>query len=260
MLGALQDRCADLRQYAGVYLRATQATDRRFHGALMAPRVVWVSGDDPTGLGRYAVLEAALADGHTSFLSCDFDRWLHWAGRYPAELTHIPSRAERGEPPPWYVCLGRTPRAFATHPLVQQHAEQATNHAFSLAVGRRVDATAGAAWLSAEGARIVLEGSTEATAATDLEWPALVCHHAPDRLAAMAVEGLEFETAEFFAAEIGAAGGEEAWLDSEYEQPSVWQARLELAARSIAAACQVLGHDSAQPLYHRTSDMLRGHG
>ncbi len=57
---------------------------------------------------------------------------------------------------------------------MQRVAEGATNRAASLALGRRLDATAGACWLDRSGAEIVLAGSVEETNATDLEWPALV--------------------------------------------------------------------------------------
>ena len=59
-----------------------------------------------------------------------------------------PERLLARRPRPWYVCLGRTRRAFATHPYVQRTTERATNRAASLALGRRLDATAGACWLT----------------------------------------------------------------------------------------------------------------
>ncbi|MDP9366607.1 MAG: hypothetical protein M3Q10_20665, partial [Chloroflexota bacterium] len=114
------------------------------------------------------------------------------------------------------------------------------NRALSLAVGRRLDATAGACWLSPEGAELVLRGSIEASNATDLEWPALVHRADPRRLAFVALDGLAFETAAFFPAEVAAAGGEAAWIDDRYERPEVWRDRLTLAADSVAALCRVL--------------------
>jgi hypothetical protein len=104
-----------------------------------------------------------------------------------------------------------------------------------------MDATAGACWLSPEGAGLVLRESVEETNATDLEWPALIHRADPRRLAFLALEGLAFETAAFFPAEVAAAGGEAAWVRHRYERPEVWQDRLRLAADSVAALCRVLG-------------------
>jgi hypothetical protein len=243
MLPALRDCAPQLAQYGRVYVCATMVTDRHLRAALGDLGAVVLNGDERVGEGRRAALRAAFDDGHAAFLACDFDRWLHWAGRFPTELAAITLRVPRRRPRPWCACLGRTSRALATHPPVQWLSELATNHALSLAVGQPLDATAGACWLSPEGARLVLDSSLEPTAATDLEWPALIFRSAPDRLIGVATDGLEFETADFFPAEIAAAGGVAVWVRDHYERPEVWLARLRLATDSVAALCRVLSSD-----------------
>ncbi len=238
---ALEERGERLEGYAAVYVAATAATDRRLGEMLRERGAMVIAGDERIGVARRAALGAAVDRGHAGYLACDFDRWLHWAGCFPEELAGVPSRLAKRRPAPWYACLGRTGRAFASHPPVQRAAERATNHALSLAVGRRLDATAGACWLSAEGAGLILRESVEATNATDLEWPALIHRADPRRLAFLATEGLEFETAIFAAAEVAEAGGGAAWVRARYERPEVWLARLRLAADSVEAACRVLG-------------------
>jgi len=248
LLPALRERAPLLRGYAGVYLATTAATDPGLTALLAERGVVLLPGEARIGVARRTALAAAaVAAGRGEagdVLACDFDRWLHWAGRFPAELASIPARLARRRPAVWYACLGRTARAFATHPPVQRVAERATNHALSLAVGRRLDATAGAAWLAPEGAALILRESVAESAATDLEWPALIHRADPRRLAGLASEGLEFETAAFWPAEVAAAGGEAAWVRVHYERPEVWLARLRLATDSVAALCRVLGDDA----------------
>ena len=62
-------------------------------------------------------------------------------------------------PAPWYVCLGRTARAFRTHPAAQRLPETASNIALSHVAGISLDAVAGAAWLTPEAAaRKLLKG------------------------------------------------------------------------------------------------------
>lgn len=245
LLPALRERAPLLRGYTGVYLATTAATDPRLPAFLAERGAVVVPGDARIGVARRTALAAAVAGddgGAGDVLACDFDRWLHWAGRFPEELAGLPVRLARRRPALWYACLGRTARAFATHPPVQRVAERATNRALSLAVGRRLDATAGAAWLAREGAAAVLRGSVAKTAATDLEWPALIHRADPRRLVGLATEGLEFETAAFWPeAEVAAAGGRDAWVRDRYERPEVWLARLRLATDSVAALCRVLG-------------------
>lgn len=237
---ALEERGGHLAQYAGVAVAVTPETDGRLADRLRERGATVVAGSEAIGTSRRAALRAAAVIGG-DVLYCDFDRWLHWAGRFPDELAAVPGRLERRRPRPWYACLGRTARAFASHPPVQQAAERATNRALSFYAGRRLDAVAGACWLSPAGVEVILRGSIEATNATDLEWPALILRAEPARLAALACEGLEFETATFAGDEIEAAGGEAAWLRRRYDRPEVWRDRLRLAVDSVAAACRVLG-------------------
>ena len=242
LLVALAARAGHLARYEGVYVAATATTAPAVADLLRSRGVVVLAGDERIGVARRAALGAAAGAGHADVLACDFDRWLHWAGRFPEELAAVPTRLARRRPAAWYACLGRTARAFATHPYVQRVAEAATNYALSLALGRRIDAVAGACWLSREGATLVLQASTEPTNATDGEWPALVFRADPRRLAYVATEGLEFETAEFFAPEIQAAGSTAAWVRSHYDHPGSWRNRLRLATNTVQAACDVLGH------------------
>ena len=240
LLVTLRTRVDRLAGYEQVCVAATEATDDRVTALLRERGATVVAGEQRVGAARRAAVRAAIAGDQGAVLYCDFDRWLHWADRFPDELAATPVRLEHRRPAPWYACLGRTARAFASHPAVQRAAEGATNRALSLAVGRRLDATAGACWLARAGAELVLQESVEETNATDLEWPALVHRADPRRLAFLAVEGLEFETAAFHAAEVEAAGDVEAWVRTRYEQPEVWRDRLRLAADSVAAACRVL--------------------
>lgn len=238
----LEPVTAALGMYPLVVVAATAATDACVPTRLEQFGVHVVPGGQ-AGEGRRAALQAAGANQPACF-SCDFDRWLHWARFWPDELAALPARVARlgtsKRIPPWYVCLGRTARAFATHPAAQRLPETATNRALSAAAGRPLDAVSGAAWLTPEAAEIILAGSSEPTAATDLEWPALILRHDPNRLRGLRCEGLEWETPDFHAAEIVAAGGLAAWTRATFNTPSMWAARLGLAAASGAALQRVL--------------------
>jgi hypothetical protein len=241
LLPALEARAGALAWYRAAYVCATEATDPRLVAALRAVNatVEW-QPNGVAGSGRLRSIALALQDRHSRVLYVDLDRWLHWLGSFPDELRVLPQRIAAAAPEAWYICLSRTERAFATHPEVQRVAERATNRALELVIGREIDATAGGSWLTAAGAGLLVAQSTERTLGTDLEWPALVWRHDPSRLAAIAVEGLEFESAAFAAAAIAAAGGLEAWIARTYQTPGMWRQRLQLAADSIAALDRAL--------------------
>jgi hypothetical protein len=231
-----------LAAYPMVIVAATPETDRRVAARLDECGVRVVAGGQ-TGVGRRAALAAAVPQSRAYF-SCDFDRWLHWATCWPEELAALPDRVARlardDRRRPWCVCLGRTARAFRTHPAAQRLPEAATNRALSLAAGRPLDAVAGAVWLSPEGATIVLAESREPTAATDLEWAALILRRDPARLRGLRCEGLEWETPDFHAAAIAAAGGLANWTRAVFDTPAMWAVRLRLAADSATALDRVL--------------------
>jgi hypothetical protein len=234
-----------LESYPLVVVATTAATDTRVTTRLQQLGAHVVPGGQ-AGEGRRAALTAAGANQPACF-SCDFDRWLHWARFWPDELAALPARLARlggKRIAPWYVCLGRTARAFATHPAAQRLPETATNRALSATAGRPLDAVAGAAWLTPEAVKLILAGSREPTAATDLEWPALILRHDPGRLRGLRCEGLEWETPDFHAAEIAAAGGLQAWTRATFDTPAMWAARLRLAAESGAALERVLAGES----------------
>lgn len=241
-LPLLERAAAALARYPVVAVAATAGTDPRVTQRLCALGARVVAGGQ-TGESRRASLAAAGSDC-SAYLACDFDRWLHWACFWPVELAGLPLRVARlgssTRPGPWYVCLGRTARAFRTHPAAQRLPETASNLALSQVVGAPLDAVAGAAWLATEAATIILAASREITAATDLEWPALIVRQAPSRLRGLRCEGLEWETPDFHPDAIAAAGGLAAWTRSVYDTPAAWAARLRLAADEAAALARVL--------------------
>jgi hypothetical protein len=230
-----------LGSYPLAVIAATPTTDARLTTRLAQLGAHIVPGG-LAGESRRAALTAA--EDQSAYFSCDFDRWLHWVRFWPQELASLPARLTRfsggKRSSPWYVCLGRTARAFATHPAAQRLPETATNRALSAAAGRPLDAAAWAAWLTSQAAQLILAGSREPTAATDLEWPALILREDPSRLRGLRCEGLEWETPDVHAAEIVSAGGLEAWTRATFDTPFMWAARLRLAAASGAALERVL--------------------
>ncbi len=190
------------------------------------------------GVGRRHALRLGLESGTPHLHYCDFDRILHWIWRYPQELASVVEAIQQHD----YLILGRTERAFATHPRVQRDTEGITNHAFSLWFGHPVDVSAGSCGVSRRAAERLLEGSTAPTNATDAEWPALVRLMKGGRVGYLQTEGLEFETPDYFEDEIAQAGSLEAWLEERSRSLSGWISRTRLTLESIEAT-QRVGED-----------------
>lgn len=231
-----------LAKHPVVTVAATIATDPRVTARLRELGAIVVEGG-PTGVARRSALEAVPADLPSA--NIDLDRWLHWLSAWPQELATLPDTIARAvaryRPAPWCIVLGRTARAFRTHPPVQRLPETATNHTLSLRAGRRLDAVSGAVWLSPEGRAAVLAESVEDWASTDLEWAGLMLRRDAALLRGLRFEGLEWETPDFHAADIAAAGSYDAWLAAAFDTPAMWTSRLQLSADSVTALARVLG-------------------
>ncbi|MGC9335203.1 MAG: hypothetical protein ACP5JJ_13705, partial [Anaerolineae bacterium] len=142
------------------------------------------------------------------------------------------------------LVLGRTPRAWSTHPPYQSETEPLFNRVFALATGLSWDIGAGSRGLSRRAVEALLRLSREETVGIDAEWPLLLLNWAEQppepghdgfQVGYRACEGLEFETADRFGPEIEAAGGYAQWEAQMSAEPKRWAFRLEVA-RLIAEA------------------------
>lgn len=222
--------------YEAVVVVPTSDTSPRLlealQGALVRPLA---ESNGCIGVGRRHALRLGLESGAGHLHYCDFDRVLHWIGRYPEELASALEQIRRHD----YLILGRTPRAFATHPRVQRDTESITNHAFSLWFGEQVDVSAGSCGVSRQAAELILHRSTAPTNATDAEWPAIVRLSRDGSVGYLETEGLEFETPDYFPDQIALAGSLEAWLEERSKPISSWIARTRLTLESLEALAAV---------------------
>lgn len=188
------------------------------------------------GLGRTRrdALQAGLASGAEHFHLCDFDRVLHWVNHYPEELQAALVDISHYD----FLVMGRTPRAWATHPPVQNMTEALTNLVFAKIYGKEIDIAGGSRGVSRKAARLLSLHSREETVGVDGEWPVLLKHF-PElelKLGDRAYEGLEFESMDEREEEIAAAGGREAWEVQVLDSPETWLLRIAVVQDTVAAA------------------------
>jgi hypothetical protein len=189
------------------------------------------------GIGRVRrrALRLGLTTGCDHFHLCDFDRLLHWAAHYPDELQQVVGEITNYD----LLILGRTERAFATHPPYQVETERLANLVFYKVYGQEWDITSGSRGLSRRAAELLLTHSREEGAGIDAEWPLIVSRFPELRSGYILCEGLEFETADRCQAEIAQAGGLEHWLKAQSARPELWVQRLRVACEIAEAALRV---------------------
>jgi hypothetical protein len=120
------------------------------------------------------------------FHYCDFDRILTWGNNHLNELKKVVADI----PNHHYLILGRSERAFQTHPIEWMETEKITNKIFSLEYGQEADITAGACSFSRECAEHLNRYSKERM--TDAEWPMIIHRIGKLDVHYRAVEGLEY--------------------------------------------------------------------
>jgi hypothetical protein len=194
-------------------------------------------GIDGIGHVRRATVRSGLQAGTSHLQMCDFDRAIHWVANYPHELEAVIADIPNYD----LLVLGRTERAWATHPPYQAETEPLFNKVFSMATGLAWDVGAGSRGLSRRAAETLLRLSQEMTVGVDAEWPLLLLNREGYRVGHRRCEGLEFETADRFGAEIEAAGSYQAWESETDSDPQQWVFRLRVALMISEAVLRYAG-------------------
>jgi hypothetical protein len=177
------------------------------------------------GVVRRDTIRAGLQADASHLQLCDFDRAIHWVTHYAQELAAVAAEIPAYD----LLVLGRTPRAWATHPPYQAETEPLFNKVFALATGLPWDIGAGSRGLSRRAAETLLRISQEETVGVDAEWPLLLRVRDTFRVGYRPCEGLEYETADRYQADIEAAGDYRTWERQMSSDPQQWTFRLEVA-------------------------------
>lgn len=135
---------------------------------------------------RREAIKWGLTGSSQHFHYCDFDRLLTWADRHYDELKDQSKTRHSSD----YLILGRTERAFQTHPFAWKETEKLTNQIFSMEFGKRVDITTGSCLFSRASAQCIIQHSSAKV--TDTEWPMIIHRMAKGKVGYREVEGLEY--------------------------------------------------------------------
>src|SRR6266545_6266760 len=246
--GRLYDQAARVlpalaRLFGGIAIQATYASQPRSlalltsAGALVRQESAEQFNSLPKlGGARRAAIELALQRDAPAILFCDFDRALHWAEHHPAELAHVVAQVAEHD----FTVLGRTERAFASHPCVQRDTEAIVNRVYASVSGYTWDVTAAARGLSRRAAAAILAGCPEPSIGTDVAWPLFLQRAGGFSLGYAATEGLEFETADRYGDEVADAGGLDRWIARIDADPRRWAERLDIARIEVEAVTPYL--------------------
>lgn len=194
------------------------------------------------GRARRRSLALALQYGTSHILYCDLDRLLHWIERYPAELADVIKHLPDFD----FTVLGRTARAFDSHPRIQRDTELLVNHVFGLVSGLFWDVTAATRGFSRRAAERLIVDNHDDQISVDVSWLLTLLREKHLTHTYRETEGLEFETADRHPDEIASAGGLAKWIDQLDADPRLWFQRLYLACIEVEAMMPFIKQDRPQ--------------
>jgi hypothetical protein len=153
----------------------------------------------------------------------DFDRLLHWVRYYPNELTELLSNNINVE----YLHIGRTSRAFKTHPPTQMETEGIINEIGSKILGfSQIKDLISVCFIFTNSiGRKILDMQNNTLTGFYSSWPIVFWKTAKSK-EYIEVEGLEWETSDQYKEEISKQGYDE-WL-KEFQSPQEWKKRVSL--------------------------------
>ena len=153
----------------------------------------------------------------------DFDRLIHWVNNYPDELINILNESLKYE----YLHIGRTIRAFKTHPLTQTTTENIVNKVGSkvLKFKNTRDILSACSFFTKLLAQKIINVKTITDTGFYCTWPVLFWYLAKNKKY-IEVDGQEWETPDKFEKEIKEIGFHN-WLD-QFQTNEEWEKRVDL--------------------------------
>jgi hypothetical protein len=161
----------------------------------------------------------------------DFDSLLHWIETYPAELHSVVAKLASSD----MTIIGRTPRAFDTHPESQRVTEAWVNRAFARLTGYTWDVMRSGRGVSRRAAETIVAECDDDRISTDVTWPLHLLKNGTFTIEAIQVEGTEFETPDRYTPEIAQAGDQSSWMEKLDADPRRWAHRCNLARMHLEA-------------------------
>lgn len=158
----------------------------------------------PVGFGslsRKVALKNGLKTNCEYFFYIDLDRLLFWLEKYPQELIKVLGKITSLKKND-YLIIGRTSKAWNSHPFNQQLPEEKTNKAISQEIGKTVDVTPGCRAFRRKIANLIIDKvQGNKSGVSDIEWLMIAYSYGKAHVKSIVVDGLSYETKTVFGKE-----------------------------------------------------------
>jgi hypothetical protein len=232
--------------YKGIVVALPPDVDLTVIAELEAVQRVEVVRTENWSWGRFSAVEKALGIEAGRIQYADLDRLLRWVETRPGEWLATLERADRSD----CLIIGRTPRAYATHPKALVQTEAISNLVVSRLLGMSVDVSAGAKVFSRAAAEYIVQdcrpdGKDGHALGTDAEWP-IALLQAGFRLDYIEVDGLDWESADQYL-ERAAGPDDQLRAAQRYDaDPRNWERRVAVAFEIVETGLRTVGKQVAK--------------
>jgi hypothetical protein len=198
--------------------------------------------------GRHIALRQALETPAEQIQYADFDRLVRWVEVQPDEWRQVATSIPAAD----CTLIGRTEKAWETHPQALRQTEKISNLALSGLLGKIYDLSAGSKGFSRRAAGFILANSQVAqdqpghALGTDGEWPVLL-KRGGFILKSVLVDGLDWESADRFRENAASLTEQRLAAEAYDADPRNWERRVQVALEIVEAGLAA----ARRPLVYR---------
>ena len=226
-------------EYSGMAFTLPPEVDLQMVNQLQELPQVKVKVTPEWSWGRYAAIQLALDFGTSHIQYADFDRLLRWVETRPEEWRQLLRTIQKYD----FTIIGRSSASYQTHPRALIETEAISNKVVSHLVGQTMDVSAGSKCFSRQACETIIEYSEPGFAfGTDAEWP-LILKQTGYRVEYIAVDGLDWESADRYQAEAADQRSQKEAADLYDADPQNWSRRVAVAMEIVQVGLDTAAKD-----------------
>jgi SAM-dependent methyltransferase len=189
--------------------------------------------------GRHMALQGALEVSTTHIQYADFDRLLRWVETRPEEWLQVVEIIQRTD----CLIIGRTERAYGTHPRALTATEAISNQVLSHLLRGSMDFSAGSKGFSRAAVECIMANCEPGHAlGTDAEWP-IILSRAGFKVDYVTVDGLDWESADRYRPEAAEPDDQRKAALAYDADVSNWERRVDVAKEIVHSGLHAIQKD-----------------
>jgi hypothetical protein len=189
--------------------------------------------------GRYLALEKAPETDSTHIHYADLDRLVRWVETQPAEWRRTVALIQECD----CVVIGRTEKAWDTHPQAIRQTERISNQVFSHLIEKPLDLSAGSKGFSRAAVAFIMANSQPGRAlGTDAEWIVLA-KRGGFPIESVLVDGLDWESADRYQDQAASLETQRQTARTYDVQAENWDIRVQVALEIVESGLDALNRD-----------------